>query len=294
MAKKNPYLSSTLESLLREAGEMLDADQKEFYRDQLRSARNAALADAEGFQAVIHTLESIGRQIMGKALSFGLYKGKKPLSLDLYKDPLSCLAHDSPLSIEIPSEWREYHTEFLALYDELKDARNDAVHQGAYARILTDHAVDITIILEDALMSEFSKVSQFMVRDVVEAKLWQPVSYVRQQILKHSFSYLPVWFEGENKWKLISEYSVAQYLRGAPNKTQRRKRLVTTIEHAIKENNGNDRLRVLPAKTVCPEKKIHDNDILKCVGAKPILVVDPKRKDEKDGLVGILDSSDIL
>ena len=168
--------------------EILNEEQKEFYRDQLRSARYAALADAEGFQAVIHALESIGRQIMGKALSFGLYKGET-LSLWRYKDPLSCLAHDSPLAIEIPSKWRAYHTEFLSLYDELKDARNDAVHQGAYARILTDHAVDITIILEDALMSEFSKVSQFMVRDVIEAKPWQPVSYVRQQMLKHSFSY---------------------------------------------------------------------------------------------------------
>ena len=43
--------------------EMLNEEQKEFYRDQLRSARYAALADAEGFQAVIHSLESIGRQI---------------------------------------------------------------------------------------------------------------------------------------------------------------------------------------------------------------------------------------
>lgn len=171
--------------------EMLNEEQKEFYRDQLRSARYAALADAEGFQAVIHSLESIGRQIMGKALSLGLYKGEL-LSLGLYKDPLSCLADDSSLAIEVPSKCRAYHTEFLSLYDELKDVRNDAVHQGAYARILTDHAVDLTIILEDALMSKCSKVSQFMVRDVVEAKLWQPVSYARQQMLKHSFSYLPI------------------------------------------------------------------------------------------------------
>ena len=85
------------------------------------------------------------------------------------------------------------------------------MHQGAYARILTDHAVDITIILEDALMSELSKVSQFMVRDVVEAKPWQPVSFVRQQMLKHSFSYIPV--RHKDTWKLISEHSVAQYLR---------------------------------------------------------------------------------
>ena len=270
--------------------EVLNEEQKEFYRDQLRSARYAALADAEGFMAVIHTLESIGRQIMSKALSFGLYKGET-LSLWRYKDPLSCLAHDSPLAIEVPSKWRAYHTEFLSLYDELKDARNDAVHQGTYARILTDHAVDLTIILEDALMSKCSKVSQFMVRDVVEAKLWQPVSYARQQMLKHSFSYLPIWFENEEKWKMISDYSVAKYLPRCLQPNERRARLVTPIEDAIKESNGNDRLRVLPAKTICPEKKVDDSDILKCVEANPILVVDPKREDE---LVGILTVPDIL
>ena len=31
------------------------------------------------------------------------------------------------------------------------------MHQGAHARILTDHAVELTIILEDALMPEASK-----------------------------------------------------------------------------------------------------------------------------------------
>ena len=230
--------------------------------------------------AVIHTLELMGQKLTGTMLNFGGYQTK-----------LNCVAGLSSLSHKIVSECPEYHTKFNILYEELRQARNDAVHQGAYARILTDHAVDITIILEDALMSKSSKVSQFMVRDVVEAKPWHPVSYVRQQILKHGFSYLPVWFEKEEKWKLISDYSVARYLPRYLQTNERKTRLVTPIKDAIKENNGNDRLRVLLAKTVCPEKKINDNDILKCVGAKPLLVVDPKRKDE---LVGILTSADIL
>lgn len=264
-----------------QAKKMLDEEQKQFYHDQLRSARDAALADAEGFQAVIHTLESIGRQIMSKALSFGLYKGET-LGLGPYKDSLSCLAHDSPLAIEVPSKWRAYHTEFLSLYDELKDARNDAVHQGAYARILTDHAVDITIILEDALMAGFSKVSQFMVRDVVEAKPWQPVSYVRQQMLKHSFSYLPVWYE--DVWKLIPEYSVARYLRDCSNK-ERNRRLVTKIEDAVKTED----LCVLKAEIACVEAPI--SEVLKRISERPLLVVNHGREDV---LAGILTSSDIL
>ncbi|MCY4390360.1 MAG: hypothetical protein OXC18_24935 [Desulfurellaceae bacterium] len=274
MSEKNPHRDSAIESLLR------DDDARAFYLNELRSARNAALADAEGFMAVIHTLELMGQKLTGTVLNFRDYQTK-----------LNCVAGLSLLSRKIVSEWPEYHTKFGILYEELRHARNDAVHQGASARILTDHAVDITIILEDALMSKSSEVSQFMVRDVVEAKPWHPVSYVRQQILKHGFSYLPIWFKNEEKWKLISDYSVARYLPRCLQTNERKTRLVTTIEDAIKEDNGNDRLRVLSAKAVYPEKKINDNDILKCVGAKPVLVVNYGREDV---LAGILTSSDIL
>ena len=263
------------------AKEMLSEEQKQFYRDQLRLARDTTLADAEGFMAVIHTLELMGQQLTGKVLTFGDYQTK-----------LNCVAGLSLLSRKIVSKQPAYHTKFDVLYEELRQARNGAVHQGAYARILTDHVVDISIILEDALMSGFSNTSQFMVRDVVEAKPWYPISYVRQQMLKHGFSYLPIWFENEKKWKLISDYSVAGYLlRGILSEQQRLERLAARIEDAIKEDNGNDRLRVLLAQTMYPEEKINDNDILKCVGAKPLLVVDPKRENE---LVGILTSADIL
>ena len=70
-------------------------------------------------------------------------------------------------------------------------------------------------------------------------------------MLKHGFSYLPIWFE--NEWKLISEYAVAKYLlRGCPD-NNRNDRLAMTIEKAVKE--GNDRLHLLPAKTVCQERE---------------------------------------
>ncbi len=275
MSEKNPHCASAIESLFREDGAGV------FYLNELRSARNAALADAEGFMAVIHTLELMGQQLTGSIDDLGEYRKK-----------LKCVAGLSSLSHKIVSKYPAYHTKFIVLYEELRRARNAAVHQGAYARILTDHAVNLAIILEDALMSQLSKVCQFMVRDVIEAKPWHPVSYARQQMLKHGFSYLPVWFKDEKKWKLISEHSVAGYLlRGTPSEQERRERLAARIEDAIKEDNGNDRLRVLLAKTIYPEEKINDNDILKCVGAKPLLVVDPKRENE---LVGILTSADIL
>ena len=262
--------------------EVLEEKQKQFYRDQLRSARAAALADAEGFLAVIHTLELMGQQMKGKVLNLGRYKNK-----------LTCVADDSPLCDEVASKCPAYHTTFSTLYDELRRARNDAVHQGAYARILTDHAVDLAIILEDALMpnSECSRVSQFMVRDVVKAESWHPVSYARQQMLKHGFSYIPVRFEND-QWRMLSEYSVAEYLRAYPDK--RSDRLVKTIEKAKKDGL---KLPLVDEEhhIVGPEKLV--SSILGCIGASPILVVASKRGNEperKDELVGILTAADLL
>jgi len=137
-------------------------------------------------------------------------------------------------------------------------------------------------------MSECSKVSQFMVRDVVEAKPWQPVSYVRQQMLKHGFSYIPVWFENDKKWRMLSEHSVAKYLRDSPYK--RNDRIAKTIENAEAEKDGL-KLPLVDEEhhIVGPEKLVPG--ILGCIDESPILVVDPKRKDK---LVGILTAADIL
>src|SRR5579872_6593819 len=161
-----------------------------FFKDQLRSARAIALADAEGFHSLIRAIELIGEQL-----------GESRVGMGAYKDVLSKLALVSPLAADIPQIWPELHTAFTALYDEIKQARNDAVHQGAYARTITDHAVELSIILEDALMVQATKVSQFMVRSVVEAQLWHPVSYVRQQMLSHAFSYLPI--RRADEWRLV-------------------------------------------------------------------------------------------
>lgn len=54
-------------------------------------------------------------------------------------------------------------------------------------------------------------VSDFMVKSPVTIEKWQLVAYARQLMLTHSFSYLPVFYEG--KWKILSEISLAKYLR---------------------------------------------------------------------------------
>lgn len=250
----------------------MEAAQNCFFRDQLRSARAVALADAEGFHAVLRVFELIGQQL-----------GRNIKGLADYSAKLSDLASASPLAADLPSKWPEYHTEFGALFEEMRQARNDAVHQGAHARTLTDHAVELSIILEDALMTDASKVSQFMVRDVVDAKLWHPLSYIRQQMLTHAFSYLPIWHA--DAWKLIPEYAVARLLRNAPSKVIRRRRLAALVSDSVADSS----LELLDACKVCPETPIAE--ALQFICERPVLVVDGMHTD---ALIGLLTSSDIL
>ena len=199
----------------------MKASQKRFFRDQLRAARAIAQEDAEGFQALVQSLELIGQLERGKAMT-----------LAGYKKSLGALAKASPLYDVIPSHCPAWHTPFEVLYEELRQARNAAVHQGAYARILTDHAVDLAIVLEDALMKNAAEISQFMVRNVIEAKAWHPVSFVRQQMLRHAFTYIPIQIE--NEWLLIPDFEIARYLRTV-DETERNARLACSLTDATKE-----------------------------------------------------------
>jgi predicted transcriptional regulator len=248
----------------------MDQIERGFFRDELRSARGLALADAEGFHTVLRVVELLGQRLHGRIAGLGKYK---PALLNL--------ARDTPLGVELPSRWPGYHTAFDALFDEMRQARNDAVHQGAYARTLTDHAVELSILLEVALMTNASTVSQFMVRNVVSTKPWQPISYVRQQMLTHAFSYLPIWHSGA--WKLLPEFSIARLLRSAP--ADRGRHLAAPVSDAVSEG----KLELLEVAQVHPETPI--GDIIHLIAAQPVLVVERDRPHE---LVGLLTASDVL
>lgn len=246
----------------------MEVRQRQFYRDLLRDARATALANAEGSHAVIHSLELIGQQLLGSVGN--LWK---------YRNDLCRLADASPLSAEIPAQWPNYHTPFRQLFDALRRSRNDAVHEGSYARSLTDHAVSLTVILEDALMSDLSIIAQFMVRDVVEAKLWHPVSYVRQQMLKHAFSYLPL--RKEETWWLLADFTLARYIRADLSSKEHQTRMAMTVESAS--------LELLKAQTEPPHRPV--GEIFQLLGERPILVIDHQRQEV---IAGILTASDVL
>ena len=109
------------------------------FRDQLRKGRASALADTEGFGEILFALERPGSFLTGEVLDLGKYRER-----------LVDRSGRSPLAMEIPIEHREFHTPFGTLFDLVREARNDALHQGAVARHLTVNAIILAIVLEDA------------------------------------------------------------------------------------------------------------------------------------------------
>lgn len=240
------------------------------------AARDLAFRDAEGFQNVLFTLEKIGQFLSGKTGT-----------LASYKSAIEELASQSCLAYEIPCSQQGWHTSFGDLYDLVRKARNEAMHQGSYARHLTDHSVRLSLILEDALMTCGSTVFEFMVSNPVIAFPWQPVSYLREQMLTHGFSFIPIMIseQADSEWWLLAECAVAKYLRAFNCENIRKKRLATKIIEAISSKD----LKLLPATTCSPQSSI--DDVISKLDGKPVLVVDQSKPDV---LIGIITAFDIM
>jgi hypothetical protein len=218
-----------------------------FYRDRLRAARYAALADAEGFSEICFAVEALGMRMLDQQAMLGNYKGKLvPLAANI--GVMKTLANDYPGCF----------SQFHALYETLNKARNDAMHTGAYARHATYAAIELCIHLEEAVMTgqrvdsqEDScpmKVKDYMVKQVVSLEGWHPVAYARKLMLMHSFSFLPVFVNG--RWALLSELAIAKYLqvslRGVlspplsardARRNEKSRRLASPIHAAIDPND---------------------------------------------------------
>lgn len=244
------------------------------FRDQLRDARGVALKDAEAFEQVVFVLERIGVYLTGEILNLGGYA-----------EPLAHEAGKSPLAEAIPSELPEWHARFSTLYDLVRRARNDALHEGAFARHLTNHAVELSVVLEDALMTGEFCARDYMVRDVVRAHTWQPISSIRRSMLVNAFSFLPVdtGSDGVVEWRLLSDYATAAYLRGTDRPAERMKRLARKLAEAVKEGT----ITLDDAPQCRPEDSVAA--VLGLSKGRPVLVVGANRE-----LMGIVTPFDML
>jgi hypothetical protein len=244
------------------------------FRDELRAARAAVLRDAEAFDEILFTVERLGMQITGKVLDLGRYQAR---ILELVQR--STLAKAS-INCGL------WNINVEELYELVRKGRNEAMHVGAYARHLAASAVELAIILEDALMSNARLVSEVMVKNPVQAYLWQPITLIRHTMLANSFSYLPVFVKGKADdacWHWVSDFSVASYLRAA-DANERRDRLAIPLSQALET----DRIHLDIARTCRPDEQI-DNALQKSQG-KPILVTEA----ESNGAVGIVTPFDFL
>jgi hypothetical protein len=152
-------------------------------------------------------------------------------NLNRYGPKLLALAKESALYEAAQTDRSGRHTSPERLFQLLRTARNQAMHQGAYARLVARHAVDFCLLLEDALVNGSDVIDDFIVRDPITAEVWQPLGLVRNTMLQNSFSWLPIRASGE--WGLIGDGAIARILRGVENNAERQTRVTWTVEHAM-------------------------------------------------------------
>lgn len=247
------------------------------YRDQLRAARYAALADAEGFGEICFALEALGLRLLGQQADLGAYEER--IGVCALKSP-----QFNELARELPSRFKP----FDALYRTVRTARNDAMHIGAYARHATEAAIELCIGLEEALMVDVKPtVGSVMVNSPIVVEDWHPVAHARQLMLMHSFSFLPVRLD--EKWCLLSELGLARFLNvGRDNKITR---LGLTIAKAVEAGLDPVPIRFdqllttdVPVRAVLDGARVQDGPML-------WLVVDDSRSDR---LAGVLSPFELM
>jgi hypothetical protein len=243
------------------------------FRDQLRIARASAFRDAESFQEILFVIERLGAYLSNNRGNLGSY-------LATIKDQAGL----SPMAEEVPKDLPDFHQQFDVKYDIVREARNAALHEGALARHLTVNAVELSLVIEEAIMNERYQVSDFMVRNPVCAFMWQPLSFIRQTMLVNAFSYLPVPIEkdGKTDWRLISDCRLARCLRKKGRVTK--EALIQRLEDAVKSGQ----IELYSARTCYPQDKIEA--VLKISEELPTLVLSPQNKE----LLGILTPFDLL
>lgn len=255
----------------------LSGVEKLHYRDKLRAARYAALADGEGFAEVCFAIEAFGVRLLGS-------KG----TLNDYRMPIR---HCAALSVSYSGLHEDFpylFRSFDALFRIVQTARNDAMHTGAYARHATQAAIELCIYLEEALMTDVEQsVGDLMVKNVVAVEAWHPIAQARQLMLTHSFSFLPVRLE--NEWWLMSELGVARYL--AVSAADKRRRLGQSISEA--RASGLELMNVPADHLLRSEMRINQVLASNDNPGRPTLwlVVDAARPDQ---LAGVLTPFEVM
>ena len=109
------------------------------FLSRLRDARALVLRDGESFREASTVLEHIG-QVIGGRIGNGLKD---------HEEAIVSLAKEAGQTDEA-SGGRLFHV--------VREARNKAVHDGAYARHLNGRLLDLLLLLEEAIMTNMDRV----------------------------------------------------------------------------------------------------------------------------------------
>jgi len=246
----------------------LEPGEARHWLTHLRGARAKALADAEGFDAILFTLEGLGQFLCGEACK-GLGDYEPALRW------LACRPSADPLAIAC------VNGRFTTLFSMVRRVRNDAMHQGAIARNATTLCVELSLMLEDGLLAEASTLGDYMITSPIEAKMFESIGAIRRTMLMNSFSFLPVRMS-DGVWKLVSDAALARYLRGLSN-TERMKALAKSLQ-------ASETIELLDVQLRPAEASIES--ILAELDSRPVLVV--RDVNGKPELVGLVTAFDLL
>lgn len=245
-----------------------------FYLQLLREGRESAQKDSENYGALVRAFELIGR----------MEKDSSGNGLGAYRHELLKIAEGSILSNGKPAH---LHIDSKRLFELIKEQRNDAVHQGVVARNLVRHAVEFSIILENAIMNSgtLKYAEDFMVRDVTYADWNHPMSYTRQRMLMNAFSFLPVIAE-DGTVKVLGDVAFAKWLCKVPYQDRKR-----AIMRSLKEI-----LADTPVTLVLDDPVLLPHDVLidlvvEKMRTTPVLLHEPGNTSR---IVGIITASDLL
>lgn len=247
----------------------LTQSQRVEFLARLRDARALVLRDGESFREASTVLEHIG-QVIGGKIGIGL------------KD------HEAAIVSLATGARQTDEASVGRLFNVVREARNKAVHDGAYARHLNGRLLDLLLLLEEAIMTNMDRVEDLMVRNPVSAEPWHLVSHVRKMMLTNSFSCIPILKAktGKDRWMLLRDAALMQWIRSEPNKKKQRERLAMPVGEAI----TNHELAVKGA--ICCGGEISIADLLTRMNDDPTLVTEKIEGQER--LLGIITAFDLL
>jgi CBS domain-containing protein len=281
------------------ASDDMDDDLKRLFNDpqlrfrlraRLREARSAVQADAEGFEVVVHAIESVGRALNPSGRS--LYG---------YANHIITLITGQRVqrSAEDESDPKVSKNDLETQLFLLRNTRNDFAHEGVHARQAADLAVGLSLLLEDALSTSWTNITlrDLMVRRPVVADGSDTLREVRRVMLANAFTALPVRrLDGSGKppsspaWKLITDAWLAKQVVGCDIGC-RNKKLGARVRELY---------TLLPdARTCRPSMTLEEllQELHDCSLPPLLLVVtasDDSEKHSSEELLGVVAPSDLL